>query len=1134
MYVSDANGHRQLQSLTAYARTNEKGTYEFKSLPEDKAYEVFPLQPGFQFGLSKGVQRLDRNETLNFIREPHKIRLFSTQDFNNLKKEKALIVRLPKDFNKWFWIIAIGFLLSFWVVHLLLSSKFSSADNLMLPLVMLLTGFSFLTLLSLQDPLRDRFLAQSMLGYFMAGMVGLCLLMLFNLKKFTVDSGVYRMFMKESKGTAQGFAWAGAAMLLLLLTILFGTGPEGSGVKVNLLGFQPSEMVKFSIIFFLAGFFSTNEKFISEYRSWQKRWSFFSFALAAIVATIFLFLMLGDLGPAIVTCFAFIILFSFSRGDFLSMAGAVLFYVLLVWIVKNIWIATGITALVLALIFLFIQKKISESAIMAIVVIAGFLLLDQVPFLDELFPGPIQRLIDRKAIWLDPWNNEVFGGDHVANGIWAMASGGMSGQGIGEGFAKTIPEAHTDMILPSLSEDFGWAGVFSVFIIFLIYLHRAILIGRQTGTPFLFYICAGIGVATFVQFILIAGGSIGALPLSGVSLPFVSYGGSSLILNLLASGFLLSSSVLKGSPVQMKYIERQQDKNLLPALLAALVSIILLTVTASRYLLNNKQWIVQPALVADRSGLRIFSYNPRINILMNRLQAGNLYDRNHLLLATSSADSLQKKKDSLSMAGLPKYKLDALAHKRLDRFYPFSEQMFFWTGDLNTGIFLGSTNGYYGEYRHLAQLRGFQTPAVPFTVMANRYREDRFLPRTVREMTVTKNDYSALAPMLLAGINSAMVDSFKLQNRDVRLSMDAHLQTAIQQSFQSDDSLSDNRVSVVIMEALTGDVLASALYPLPTVSEPEKLMLTTREQNQLGYWITNTDLGFTYATQPGSTAKIATALAAFNKLGTGAANKTFLIREGDLIRVRSDEPDETGNIDMRRAFVKSNNPYFIKLANEENLQEEMVTIYMQVGMFLKGKGGYYYTGEKDNVFQQEEWRKFWRNTEFKSKAAYNKNDIRATRGRGISGMAWGQGELVATPASVARMASGIANNGVLMPNRYVLQISDSLIAVGNGEHLAKDSMSAKILTSFMLEQSANKVSRLGVKVAGKTGTPERIVKKKRINDGWYTFFVPKADGQGYIAVCVRMEDARGSSEAVWVAGKHVIPQLLKQGYIKGF
>ena len=558
--------------------------------------------------------------------------------------------------------------------------------------------------------------------------------------------------------------------------------------------------------------------------------------------------MLGDLGPAIVCCFSFIILFSFSRGDFAFMTGSIILYVLSIWILKNVWLATGVTAGLLVLAMAFWRKQMSESAIMALVVVAGFLLLDQIPFLNQVFPGPIRRLVDRKAIWQDAWNNEVFGGDQVANGIWAMSSGGVTGQGIGEGFAKTIPEAHTDMILPSFGEEFGWAGIISVFILFLIYFHRSIIIGRQTGAPFLFYLCAGLGIATFVQFLLIAGGSIGALPLSGVSLPFVSYGGSSLICNLLAAGFLLSASSKQGSPVQMKYITRQQDRNLVPALIAACIGAVLLGVTVSRYLFNNKKWVVQPALVADRSGARMFSYNPRIAILMNRLQAGNLYDRSGRLLATSKPETILQKPDSLIAAGLDKKSLQSLVHKRLDRYYPFAEQMFFWTGDLNTGIFMGGTNGYFGEYEHQAELRGFKTPTTNFNVTATRFREDRFLPQTVTEMTVVQKDYGVLAPLLLAGINSKAVDEFKKRNRDVQLSMDARLQTAIQKSLQTDDSLLNKRVSVVIIEDTTGDVLASAAYPLPTIDDWDKMTLSVAEQNKLPYWITNSDLGFTHAT----------------------------------------------------------------------------------------------------------------------------------------------------------------------------------------------------------------------------------------------------------------------------------------------
>ncbi|HEX8332866.1 MAG TPA: FtsW/RodA/SpoVE family cell cycle protein, partial [Segetibacter sp.] len=1024
VFVADSMKRRQLQNFSAYARTDASGKFSFTGLPAGKTYEVLPLQPGFQFGQSQGVQQLDENTDLTFQQSPHTLKLFSTRDFNNLRKEKAFIVRTPEEVTRWFWIIAATFFLSFFLIHIILSIRFPRADQLILPVLMLLIGISFITLFSLQDPLRDRFLARNTITYFGGGVIGIIILLLFDLRRFTADSYLYRLFVfKNDRRAANGWPWAIMAIGLLALTLVFGTGPEGSGVKVNLFGFQPSELVKFMVIIFLAGYFAANEKFIAEYTSWKKRSSFFAFALVAIVAAILLFLMLGDLGPAMVCCFTFIILFSFSRGDFIYMAAAVLLYVLTTWLLDNVWLATGITAGLMFLYMTVKRKRLSETAVMALVIMGGFMLLDQIPYLEKLFPGPVQRLVDRKAIWQDAWNNEVFGGDQVANGIWAMSGGGITGQGVGEGFAKTIPEAHTDMILPSMGEEFGWAGIICIFILFLLFLHRSIVIGRQTGTPFLFYLCAGIGVGTFVQFLLIAGGSTGALPLSGVALPFMSYGGSSLLTNMVAAGFLLSASHIQGSSAQMKFITRQQDKNLVPALLAACLGIILLSVNVSRYLFNNKKWVVEPALVADRSGARMFSYNPRINILMNRLQAGNLLDRKGQILATSHPEQIIKYEDSLIALGIPRENLQGLAYKRLDRYYPFGEQTFFWTGDANTGVFNGSSNGYFGEYEHASELRGFPTPATKFQVSATRFRQDRFLPRSSTEMTISKRDYSALSGLLLAGINSEAVEEFKKRNRDVQLTVDASLQTSIQRGLASDDSVKIKRASVVIMEDNTGDVLASASYPLPPVNDWDMLTLSERELNKMPGWNVNSDMGFTHATQPGSTAKLITALAAFNKLGEAAATMTVRVLPQDLIRLKSPEPDEAGNITIERAIVRSNNSFFIRLANEEQLQEEMGTLYLQTGMFLRGVGGYFYESDPGNISQQNSWRELWRKTEFATVKRYNPNNIKPTRGKGVSGMAWGQGELIATPAAVARVASGIANNGTLMPNRFVMSVS---------------------------------------------------------------------------------------------------------------
>jgi cell division protein FtsW (lipid II flippase) len=1133
VFLPDSAGKRHLQELTAYARTDAEGNYTFKNLPTGKAFKVLPLQPGFQFGTSQGVQNLDEDVSFTFSQSPHTIRLFSTRDFNILKKEKSFIIRTPAEFNQWFWIIAATFVGAFLLLHLILSWKFSTSDQLIIPVVMLLAGMSFLTLLSLQDPLRDRFLAKDMLVFLGLGMVSIVVMLQFNLRRFTPDTWAYRMLLfKNTRSAANGWPWIILATGLLAMTILFGTGPEGSGVKVNLFGFQPSEIVKYLIILFLAGFFAANEKLISEYTSWTKRWSFFSFALVAILVTLLLFLLLGDLGPAMVVCFTFIALFSFSRGDFMFMAGSVVLYVIVSWAIKNVWLSALVTAAIVGLVMIFKRRSLSESAMMVLIIMAAFLTIDQIPYLGKLFPGPVQRLVDRKAIWEDAWNNEVYGGDQVANGLWAMSSGGVSGQGVGEGFAKTIPEAHTDMILPSMGEEFGWTGIVCIFLLFLLYLHRSIIIGRRTGTPFLFYLCAGIGISTFVQFLLIAGGSTGALPLSGVSLPFQSYGGSSLVANLLASGFLLSASLVRGTPVQMGYISRQQDKNLVPALIAACMGILLLTVNVSRYLFNNKKWVVQPALVADKSGARMFSYNPRIAILMNRLQAGNLYDRDGVLLATSKPELIRKQRAKLAVAGAQGYNIDSAMHKRLDRYYPFEEQMFFWTGDANSGVFNGSSNGYFAEYEHAAELRGFKMPTKNFNVTANRYREDRFLARGVKEMTVVRKDYGELSPLLLAGINSKEVEAFRNRNRDVKLTMDAGLQTSIQNAMAADTSLLDNRVSVVVMESGTGDVLTSAVYPLPPVHDWEKLTMSNVEQNQLAGWMTTSDLGFTLATQPGSTAKLVTTMASFNKLGMAAADKKYNVASYERIRTKGLEPDETGVITLEKAVTKSNNVYFIKLANEEHLQEDMATLYLKTGMFLHGVGGYYYGRETENAKQEEKWRELWRKTEFNTKPRYNPNNIRKTRAKGISGMSWGQGELIATPAAVARLVAGVANNGTMLNNRYVLKVSDSVAAIKPGIKIANDPKYAQLLRGYMIEQSAPKAYTLGLAVAGKTGTPERIWKKEQINDGWYVFFAPKSNGKGNMVVCIRIESTKGSSDAVRLAGKHVIPYLLKKGYIK--
>ena len=218
IFIRDTAKNLQLLSFNAYARTDASGNYLFSGLPGNKSYDIIPLHPGSEFGRSKGVEKLQNNTTFNFVESPHTMTLFSAKDFNTLKKEKAFIVRTPTEVTDWFRIIVITFFASFLLLHFIFSFHSPNTDQLLLPVIMILTGLSFITLFSLQDPLRDRFLVKSTFIYFCIGMASILMFQFVNLKKFTPDSGMFRLFIfKNSSKAANGWPWALAAMGLLCL-----------------------------------------------------------------------------------------------------------------------------------------------------------------------------------------------------------------------------------------------------------------------------------------------------------------------------------------------------------------------------------------------------------------------------------------------------------------------------------------------------------------------------------------------------------------------------------------------------------------------------------------------------------------------------------------------------------------------------------------------------------------------------------------------------------------------------------------------------------------------------------------------------------------------------------------------------
>ena len=242
------------------------------------------------------------------------------------------------------------------------------------------------------------------------------------------------------------------------------------------------------------------------------------------------------------------------------------------------------------------------------------------------------------------------------------------------------------------------------------------------------------------------------------------------------------------------------------------------------------------------------------------------------------------------------------------------------------------------------------------------------------------------------------------------------------------------------------------------------------------------------------------------------------------------------SVDMRKAIVRSSNVYFIRLANDQALDKELADLYLATGMNVDYIGGYSFSDTHTEA-ERVQIRQHWRDSSFVVRRKLYQSLQYPRRYRGeFSGLAWGQGQLSTTPAALARMAGAIANKGVLQPSRYVVAKAGQTQPIGTGKPVARNADYAGQLKQFMIEQSnpagRNKISI--ARVAGKTGTPERIVQGVQENDGWYVFFAPTPDGRSNTVVTVRIELGKSSADAVNLANTVVAPILKQRRYLGSF
>ncbi|OGH76822.1 MAG: rod shape-determining protein RodA [Candidatus Magasanikbacteria bacterium RIFOXYC2_FULL_40_16] len=156
---------------------------------------------------------------------------------------------------------------------------------------------------------------------------------------------------------------------------------------------------------------------------------------------------------------------------------------------------------------------------------------------------PYQK--ERLSVFISPEKDLLDSGYNVNQSVIAIGAGNFFGRGLGFGSQSQLhflPEAQTDFIFSVIAEEMGFVGAFIVLTVFLLFLVKIISIAKDCRDDYGSYVAVGIGLMFFIQLAFNVGGATGILPITGLTLPFVSYGGSSLVINLFLVGILMSIS----------------------------------------------------------------------------------------------------------------------------------------------------------------------------------------------------------------------------------------------------------------------------------------------------------------------------------------------------------------------------------------------------------------------------------------------------------------------------------------------------------------------------------------------------------------------------------------------------------------
>ena len=290
----------------------------------------------------------------------------------------------------------------------------------------------------------------------------------------------------------------GSLFALIALNFIGHTaGNAESWFKLGALGsLQPSEFIKLGMLIYLSAVYSYKQKYINVFNRGVVP------PLVFLIIVCLLIVMQPDIGTAF-------ILFTSSCTIILCSG--------MNW--KSI-------------------TKLISILVGAIVVFAPFIYL----FKDKIFtPSRLERFVG----FLDPFSSEKYEGYQLVNSYVAIGNGGLSGVGFGQSTQKYgyLPEPHTDFIMSVISEELGLIGVGFVLICLTTIVLKGIRVAIKSSDPFGSMLAAGISSMIGIQALINLGGVAGLIPITGVTLPFISYGGSSLFALMISVGILVNISM---------------------------------------------------------------------------------------------------------------------------------------------------------------------------------------------------------------------------------------------------------------------------------------------------------------------------------------------------------------------------------------------------------------------------------------------------------------------------------------------------------------------------------------------------------------------------------------------------------------